>query len=109
MLFEEWILLQCISFIHAHKKDWRLSSYRTDTGVEVNAILDTGEKILALECKLGRNVSESQTRGLRSFEDVADKPVTKYVLYLGDTRQKFSEGMIAVPYQDFLLNILPTV
>ncbi len=108
-LFEQWVLLQCLYFMHAEKREWKFSSYRTDGGAEVDIILDTGKKILALECKLGKNVSESQMTGLRSFQTIAEKPVSKYVLYLGETRQKFSGGELAIPYKEFLLDILPAI
>lgn len=108
-LFEQWILLQCLSFIRSHKREWKISSYRTDAGAEVDIILDVGKKLLALECKYGKNLSETQMKGLRSFEEVAHKPVEKYIVYQGKTRQKFSKGELAVPYRDFFLKLLANI
>jgi predicted AAA+ superfamily ATPase len=84
-----------------------VSSYRTDAGAEVDIVLDTGEKLLAIECKYGKNVTEALCSGLRSFETIAHKPLEKYLVYQGETRQKFSQGELAIPYQEFLLEILP--
>lgn len=106
-LFEQWVLLQCLYFIRAQKKDWSLMSYRTDGGAEVDLILDLGKKYLAVECKYGKIVSETQMRGLRSFEEVSNKPVEKWIVYQGESVQKFSMGERAVPYRDFFLKILP--
>ncbi len=106
-LFEQWVLLQCIYFIRSFKKDWRVMSYRTDGGAEVDVILDIGKKFLAIECKFGKTATESQLRGLRSFEEVAQKPVEKFLVYQGESRQKFSHGELAVPAKDFFLNLLP--
>lgn len=103
LLFEQWLMLQIIYYIHTHKKNWSWSSYRTDAGAEVDFVLDIGKRLIAIECKYGKNVAESQTRGLRSFEEIAHKPVTKYLVYTGSTRQVFSKGEIAVPYRHFLL------
>lgn len=105
-LFEHWFCCQCLYFIHAHRKSWQISSYRTDAGAEVDIILDTGKKLLAIECKYGKNISESDLRGLRSFETIAHKPVEKYIVYRGETRQKFPGGELALPYQDFLQGML---
>ncbi len=105
-LFEHWILLQCLYFIRSFQKPWKLSSYRSDTGVEVDVILDLGARCLAIECKSGRTANEGQMKGLRSFEQIAEKPVDKYLVYQGDTRQKFSQGELAVPYREFLLDVL---
>ncbi len=105
-VFEQWFILQCLYLIHADKKPYTLSSYRTDAGAEVDLVIDTGDKLLAIECKYSQRVTESALSGLRSFAAIADKPTEKYVVYLGQTRQKFSQGELAVPYQEFLLEYL---
>ena len=102
LLFEQWVILQCFYLMRSRHKSWKLSSYRTDAGAEVDLIIDNGKKLLAVECKYGSHVRQSDLRGLRSFEQVAEKPVEKIVVYRGDMRQKFSKGETAVPYQDFL-------
>lgn len=106
-LFEQWIILQCFYFIRSYQKEWKISAYRTDAGAEVDLILDTGQRLIAVECKYGKNISEADMSGLRSFETIAHKPVKKYVVYGGETRQKFSKGELAVPYREFLLEIIP--
>ena len=108
-LFEQWIFLQLMAFSHAHKKGWRISSFRTDTGAEVDWILDAGSKLLAIECKVGKNVSEHDLNGLRIFDQFAPKRVEKYVVYTGRTAQKFSKSETALPYGDFLTRILPSL
>lgn len=55
-----------------------------------------------MECKSGSRVQETDLRGLRSFEEAADKPVAKRIVYRGSSRQKFAKGEVAVPYADFL-------
>ncbi|MBI3333688.1 MAG: DUF4143 domain-containing protein, partial [Candidatus Omnitrophica bacterium] len=107
-LFEQWAILQVMAFIRAHKKEWKLSSYRTDAGAEVDLILDIGPSLWAIECKLGGNVREGETGGLRSFEEVAHKPVKKFILFTGESPQRFSRAETAVPYQQFFQTILPS-
>ena len=107
-LFEQWVILQVMTFMRAHKKEWRLSSYRTDAGAEVDLILDIGSSLWAIECKWGKNVTESETGGLRSFEEVAHKPVKKFILFTGESPQRFSRGETAVPYQQFFRTLLPS-
>lgn len=106
-LFEQWVLLQVLAFIHAHKKEWRLSSYRTDAGAEVDLVIDVGSAFLAIECKWGKSVSENQAAGLRSFEEVAHKPVRKFILFTGEAPQRFSRGETAIPYPTFFQTTLP--
>ncbi|MBL7684479.1 MAG: ATP-binding protein [Deltaproteobacteria bacterium] len=108
-LFEQWVILQCLYFIRAQQKEWRLSSYRTDAGAEVDIVLDVGKKLIAIEIKSGKNASEAQMKGLQSFEKIAHKPVEKYLVYQGETRQRFSRGEIAIPYREFFFDLLPTL
>lgn len=108
-LFEQWIFLQITAFNHARKKGWRISSFRTDTGAEVDWILDTGSKLVAIECKYGKNVSEHDLSGLRIFDKFTSGAIIKYVIYTGGSRQKFSESEMALPYEDFFLKILPSL
>ena len=106
-LFEQWIFLQMMAFNHANKKSWRISSFRTDTGNEVDWVLDTGARLIAIECKWGKNVSAHDWTGLKIFDQYATKPVQKYVIYTGSSVQQFAKSETAVPYQEFLTDILP--
>ena len=108
-LFEQWIFLQMMTFNHANKKGWRISSFRTDTGAEVDWILDTGKRLIAIECKWGKNVSAHDWAGLKTFDQYATRPVKKYVVYTGSSAQQFTKTEIAVPYQEFLADILPSL
>ena len=108
-LFEQWFILQCIGYMHAMHKNWKISSYRTDSGTEVDLILETHKKIIAIECKWATVARESHMPGLRSFEKIAPQPLEKYLVYRGSTKQKFKGGEIAIPYQTFLHNILPSL
>jgi uncharacterized protein len=106
-LFEHWLILQCVYFVRAHRLPWRLSSYRTDAGAEVDLVIDTRRSLLAIECKLGRNVTSAQLSGLRSFAGVAEKPLQSFVVFCGDHPQRFDGGIEAIPYRQFLFEILP--
>lgn len=105
-LFEQWLILQVLTLTRAAHKPWSLSSYRTGAGAEVDLVIDLGASYLAVEVKYGRQAGEADLRGLRSFCDVAGKPVEKVLVYRGETRQAFRDGAAAVPYQDFLADLL---
>lgn len=106
-LFEQWVLLQILSYIHAEKKTWQVSAYRTDAGAELDVVLQTRSHLLGIECKWSARATERDLRGLRSFEAVAPQPVNKYLIYTGPTRQQFSRGELALPYQEFFSSVLP--
>jgi hypothetical protein len=101
--------LQCLYFIRAHRLPWRASAYRTDAGAEVDLVIDTRSSLIAIECKLGRNVGAGELSGLRSFAGVAHKPLRAFVVFQGEQAQKLASGIEAVPYRRFLLRTLPSL
>jgi len=108
-VFEQWLILQCLYFIRAHRLPWRPYSYRTDAGAEVDLVLDTGRALLAIECKLGRNVTPGQLGGLHSFATATKRKVQSFVVFQGERAQAFAGGITAIPYLDFLRKTLPSL
>jgi predicted AAA+ superfamily ATPase len=106
-LFEHWFTLQCLYFIRAWRLPWKVFSYRTDAGAEVDLIIDTGKELLAIECKWSKNVRAAQLSGLRSFQAVAAKPVQAFVVFRGERAQRLGNALI-VPFIEFLLEHLPS-
>jgi hypothetical protein len=106
-LFEQWLLLQCLYFVRAHHLPWGILGYRTDSGAEVDIVIDVGDELLAVECKRGRNVNTADLRGLRSFMAVAQKPVSGFVAFTGDRAERLGDRVVAVPYLEFLRTTLP--
>lgn len=108
-VFEQWLILQTLYTMRACHKPWRLSSYRTEAGAEVDLIIDTGRSLLAVECKAGRNVRSGSLGGIRSFFEVAHKPAKAVVVYQGDRRQRLDARIEAVPFAEFLADQLPAL
>ena len=100
-VFEQWFILQVVYLNRILRRGWRLSSYRTDGGAEVDLVVERDEDIVAIEIKAGRNVSRSDTRGLASFAEVVGryKPVSKWVVIGGGRSQVFDNGVRIYPYQ----------
>ena len=106
-LLEQWILLQCLAYGRAHQKNWNIQSFRTDTGLEVDVVIDTGRSLVGIECKAGSLVHYSDTRGLQALQTVTSKALKKYLVYQGSTTQQFEGGTRVFPYDRFLEDILP--
>jgi predicted AAA+ superfamily ATPase len=102
--FEQWLILQIIYLNRALRRDWRLSSYRTEGGAEVDLVIEREDDILGIEIKSGRNVSRADTRGLFSLAETVGryKPLKKWVLYTGDRRQLFDNGVHVLSYLEAL-------
>lgn len=108
-LFEQWLYLQLLSFVRLYDKHWKLSSFCSTTGQEVDLLVDTGSTLLAIEVKFRPNVSARMGKGLCAFERLSGRSSRKIIVYTGTHRQLFDEGIEAVPYTEFLTEIIPTL
>jgi uncharacterized protein len=102
--FEQWVILQIIYLNRALRKGWRLSSYRTESGAEVDLVIEREDDIIGLEIKSGRSVSKADTRGLFSLAEVVGryKPVKMWMTYTGDRMQLLDNGTQVLPYLEML-------
>lgn len=98
-VFEQWVILQLVYLNDARRKGWRFSSYRSEGGAEVDLVIDAGDELVAIEVKSGRNVARADTRGLTSLAELVPrgKPLRKWIVYGGDRRQRFDNGVEAWP------------
>ena len=103
-LFEQWFSLQVIYLNRALRKGWKISSYRTEAGAEVDLVVERAESIVGIEIKGSRNVGLSDTRGLQSLAQTVGKykPLKRWIAYLGDAAQKLENGVEVYPYRDLL-------
>lgn len=102
--FEQWMIAQIACLNRALRKNWRLSSYRTEGGAEVDLVIETGREVIGVEIKASRIVRPPDLRGLASLAETVGryKPVSRYVAYRGAEVQVFEPKVRALPYQDLL-------
>ncbi|MEK6706391.1 MAG: AAA family ATPase [Bdellovibrionota bacterium] len=100
-LFEQWLALQLIAYSSYHRLDWKFSHYRDDRGNEVDLIIDTGPRLLALEIKYSTSIKPKYANGLREFAQYTKKPVKLIIVYRGDTPQRL-DRVSAMPYRELL-------
>lgn len=105
-LFESWLILQCYFYAQATKKDWRFFSFRTDTGNEVDLVIQTDKKLVLIEVKAGTKIEKKQIKGLQAFEHLTSKKGDKFIVFQGDKAQKIGD-VVAYPFRDFLESVLP--
>ena len=104
--FEQWMICQVAYLNRALRKDWLLSSYRTDGGAEVDLVIESGNAVIGVEVKAGRNVRPPDCRGLLSLAETVGKykKVEKYIVYGGAERQSFGDVKV-VPFLRFLRHL----
>ena len=103
-VFEQWFVIQVRALLRAFKHDWRLSSYRTDAGAEVDLVLEDGEHVVGIEIKCSKTVNSSDRRGLVSLGEVLrkGKKYTKWIVFQGEKAQQFEDGTWALPFAEAL-------
>ncbi len=101
-LFEQWIALQIITLNSYKKKKWKLYYYRDDKKTEIDIIIETDSKIMAIEVKWADKYKSSWKTSLQTFvEQKPNKPVELIIVYRGQRRLK-DDSVSITPYELFL-------
>ncbi len=104
ILFEHLIFNQFVDSAQAKDKPFRISSYRTEHGAEVDFIIELEGRVFAVEVKASPTVGRSDLRGLKSFAEYFGKKHSSFLVYLGST-EKVIEKVGILPWQVFLKEV----
>ena len=96
--FEHFIIQELIAYIGYNHKEERLSFWRTQTGVEVDAVI--GDARIAIEIKSTSEVQKRHLKGLKSFND--DYPESRCMLVSLDRISRTEEKIELLYVHDFL-------
>ena len=73
--------------------------WRTTTDLEVDFVIEAGDRLLPIEVKAAANPGYADTRGLRAFRDEYPEQFTGgLLLHGGDRTQWMSDRILAVPW-----------
>ena len=100
MLFENLFVTQLMLTLSYSEHDYRLSSYRTDAGAEVDLILEINNKVHAIEIKSG-HFQKSDLGGFNSFEKFYGGTVRKSVVTLSSAH-RYIDDIEVNNWKDFL-------
>lgn len=106
-LFETFIFNQLTGLAQTYGwRNFRLSHYRTERGVEVDFILEWGEYTVAIEVKASHNVGVSDLKGIASFAEFhSSAHLEKLVFYLGEHVREL-QGITILPWYQGLEKIV---
>lgn len=99
--FEHYLILEILRVNDYLNKDWDLSFFRTESGTEVDMIIQNPKgEMIAIEIKSSPNLTSKHFRGLKSFGE----EFKKAKLYCVSTvpRQIKFGGVLVLPWQAFL-------
>ncbi|MDO8525204.1 MAG: AAA family ATPase [Candidatus Omnitrophota bacterium] len=102
--FEHLIFNQLVGSALSKDKSFRIASYRTEHGAEVDFLFEFGGEMFAIEAKASKNISGLDTRGFKSFSEYYGKRHEAVVLYTGDVEKRI-EGIHVLPWQIFFKKI----
>jgi predicted AAA+ superfamily ATPase len=102
-LFENLFFNQLATSLAASDFEFRLSSYRTSGGAEIDIILEMEGDVFAIEVKSGR-FSKSALTGFASFEDYLGKRVKKFVVTI-EPEHRIIDDIEVLGWQAFLKNL----
>lgn len=94
--WEGFIIEQLIGMEELMRRGSRFYFYRTHTGVEVDLIVERGQKRIGYEIKCAASVSPADAAGLR--QGIADGVIHEaFILYQGNRAFPLSETITAMP------------
>ncbi|MBI2963595.1 MAG: ATP-binding protein [Deltaproteobacteria bacterium] len=100
-LFEHLVVTQIIHSAAAFDREIRPSTFRTEHGLEVDVVCESGDELWAVEIKASRNVGAADLRGLRAFADFTGRKARLAVFYLGEVARRVA-GVDVLPWQQGL-------
>lgn len=103
-LFEQWVVLETNRLLSYQQSEARLFYWRTNTGAEVDLLIEKHGKIVAAcEIKASRSVSGADLSGLRAFRE--DYPKTKLFVISNVSDAYERDAVLVLPWQKYLQNL----
>ena len=96
--FEHFILMELLAYRSYSELDFRISFWRTKSGLEVDFVLDDGQ--IAIKVKGTQRVHQRDLRGIRSFAHEFH-PRASYVVCNEDS-ERVHDGIRIIPWKLFL-------
>jgi len=99
MVFENFVVMELMKQISWSETQPRLYHFRTESGHEVDIVLEAGDgRIVGIECKSSIRLGSDSFKGLRALKDLTGKKFHRgIVLYVGSELLPFEKDFQAVP------------
>ena len=66
-IFESWVAAEWLKWRANHGSHWRLGFWRDRSGLELDLVIEAGERLVGVEVKSGRTVTADQLRALQRW------------------------------------------
>ncbi len=101
-LFEQFVMIELFYRCQIHGRTHRLSTWRTATGAEVDAVVETPDEVIPVEIKWTASPQHKDIRHIETFLDLhGDIANQGYLVCRVDMPRKMSDRILAVPWNRF--------
>jgi len=101
-IFEQWVLGELYFRCQCAGRGYRLSTWSTSSGAEVDGIIETPEEVIPVEVKWTDRPSPQDARHVKTFIRL-HKDLCKrgFIICRTPRRQKLAEHITALPWNEF--------
>ena len=101
-LIEQWGLIELFYRCQYRGRGHTLSTWRTPTGVEVDAVVETPNELVPIEIKWTDSPRSADARHVEKFIDAhSDKSSKGFVVCRTPHKQQLSARVTALPWDEF--------
>jgi len=101
-MFEQFIMTELFYRCQCHGRTYKLSTWRTTTGAEVDAVIETPDEVTPIEIKWTDAPKSRDIRHLNKFLDLhSDVAKRGYLICRVDRPRKLSDRIVALPWNQF--------
>ena len=98
-VFEQWVLAELHQRCLVHGRGYRLSAWRTSTGAQVDAILETPDEVIPVEVKWTERPAPSDARHVERFLDLHQELAHRgFVVRRCARKQALTKRATALPW-----------
>jgi predicted AAA+ superfamily ATPase len=101
-MVETWVACELQKLMPVLDHRFRLYFWRTQTGQEVDFLIERAGKVVAIEVKWGHRIDESDVKHLnRLAEDLKERLLFSVILYSGVEGVPLGPKIVAMPFPVF--------
>ena len=101
-LFEQFVIIELFYRCQYRGRAYKLSTWRTSTGAEVDAVIETPDEVIPIEIKWTDSPQIKDIRHLEKFLDLHQNLAKRgYLVCRVDKIRKLSDKVMAIPWNQF--------
>lgn len=100
-IFETAVLGEIVKTLLHRGEEPRVHFWRTSSGAEVDILVESGTKLVAVEVKASSTPGPEMARGIQALrQDLGERVVGGFVVHMGVVRLPIAPGVTAIPFRE---------